>query len=157
MSKVKAFTLIELLVVVVLIGIITFLVVRLPQVQSKSVEVDALREFLWPQGSVTLYADGTIEAQKDGKKVPLHLRLTDPVAYRCKNGLWEEVNFGQKTGRRIVFTYSIHSGLGSYFVLKSSQGYYVFKPLAIMKAHSLEQAKQLFLLANFAPAAGEYY
>lgn len=157
MSKVRAFTLIELLVVVILIGIVTFLVIRLPQAQSKSIDVDALREFLWPQGSVTLYADGTIEAQKGGKKVSLHLKLTDPVVYRYKDGRWEEMDFGQRAGKRIAFVYSVQRGLGSYFILKAPQGYYVFKPLTIIKAHSMEQARRLFLLSNFAPNAGEYY
>ena len=79
MSKL-AFTLIELILVVILIGIVSFLVIRLPSLSSsKNVTILSLRDFLYPNGTFYLFSDGNEVAIKDKNISVSYTHLTLPT------------------------------------------------------------------------------
>jgi len=155
-QKVRAFSLVELLVVVILIGVMTFTLVRLPSWQKSALQVEDLYDLLYPQGEIIVFEDSIeLHSERDVKGVTL--ALSHPEVFRFVEGRFERVDFAEKNGRKILFRYRVHRGLGDYFILVSDQGFYVFKPLGIYKTDAWEKAKELFLLAEYAPEAGGYH
>ena len=155
MSKL-AFSLIELILVVVLIGIISFLTVKLPSFSSKNITVSDLRDVLYPSGEFYLFSDGTELLAKD-KNQTLNLKFSLPEVFVYNGEFFEKKEFGYLKNRKIVFKYTVKNGIGDSFILKNGDEFYVFKPFFIKKLNSFEEAKNFFLLKNFQPKPGEYY
>jgi len=140
------FTLIELLVVIVLIGVISFLVIKLPSM-SKNGSLTDLREALLPDGSVTVFKNGAVEG-----KVKINLPCDNPVTYVFKNGEFEKKEYNES----VVFKYSVKNGIGESFILECG-GFYVFKPLFVKKAETMKKAQELFTNKDYKPSYGSYY
>jgi len=152
MSKL-AFTLIELILVVILIGLISFLVIKLPSFSSANhITILNLREFLYPNGKFYLFKNGKEVAVKD-KNYTLNLNFQLPVIYIYNGSFFEKKYFEND----IVFEYKVKNGIGDSFILENGNEFYVFKPFLIRKFNSLNKAKEFFLLNKYQPKIGEYY
>ncbi len=155
MSKL-AFSLIELILVVILIGLISFLTIRLPSFSSsKNISIENLREVLYPNGEFYLFSDGS-EMIKD-KNITLNLKFELPEVYIYNGNFFEKKEFGFLKNKKIIFKYSVKNGIGDSFILKNGENYYVFKPFEIKKFDSFQMAKNFFLLKAYQPKEGEYY
>ncbi len=156
MSKL-AFTLIELILVVILIGLISFLVIRLPSFSSsKEITILTLRKFLYPNGKFYLFSDGNEIAIKD-KNISLNLKFETPLVYVYNGNYFQKKNFGYLDNKKIVFKYSVKRGIGDSFILQNGDKFYVFKPFLIKEFNSFDEAKDFFLLRKYQPRLGEYY
>ena len=156
MSKL-AFTLIELILVVILIGFISFLVIRLPSfVTSKEVSILTLRKFLYPNGTFYLFSDGSEIAIKD-KNISLNISFETPVVYVYNGNFFEKKEFDYLGEKKIIFKYRVKRGIGDSFILQNGEKYYVFKPFLIKEFNSFDDAKDFFLLKDYQPKLGEYY
>jgi len=147
MSKL-AFTLIELIIVILIIGIVSSLVIKLPSLTSSTVKIEDLREYLYPNGEFYLFNDGE-EVVKD-KNVTLNIKFFAPEVYKY-NGEFKRSDFGYLNDKKIVFKYSVKNGIGDSFILKNEDVYYVFKPFYIKKFNNFEEAKEAFLLNKYIP------
>jgi prepilin-type N-terminal cleavage/methylation domain-containing protein len=154
MSKL-AFTLIELIIVILIIGIVSFLVVRLPSFATSAVKIEELREYLYPNGEFYLLEDGE-EIVKD-KNLTLNIKFFAPEIYKYDGKEFKKVDFGYLKDKRIIFKYKVKNGIGDSFILKNGDTYYVFKPFYIKKVDSFERAKEDFLLIRYMPKEGEFY
>ena len=156
MSKL-AFTLIELILVVLLIGLISFLVIKLPSFStSKRITLLDLREFLYPNGNFYLFADGSEIAIKD-KNLSVNISFETPVVYVYNGNYFERKNFGYFGDKNIIFEYRVKNGIGDSFILKNGDMFYVFKPFFIKEFKSFSEAKNFFLLKKYQPETGAYY
>ena len=157
MSKL-AFTLIELILVVILIGFISFLVIRLPSfVSSKEVSILTLRKFLYPNGTFYLFNDGSEIAIKD-KNISLNIPFETPEVYVFNGNFFEKKEFDEYLGdKKIVFKYRVKRGIGDSFILHSGDKFYVFKPFLIKSFDNFSDAKDFFLLRDYQPKLGDYY
>ena len=156
MSKL-AFTLIELILVVILIGLISFLVIRLPSFSfSKEVTILTLRKFLYPNGKFYLFNDGSEIAIKD-KNISLNIPFYSPQVYVYNGRFFEKKDFNYLGDKKIVFEYSVKRGIGDSFILQNGDKFYVFKPFLIKEFSSFDGAKDFFLLRKYQPRLGEYY
>ncbi len=157
MSAVRSFTLIELLIVVILIGIVSFLVVRVPAIMQPPLQIEELRDYLSPDGKLIVFEDGEAVVLKNREKRETDLLISHPVVYKFVENRFEEVHFEPIGNRRVLFSYTVRHGLGDYFILGCDEGYFVFKPLIIQKKRTFEEAKRLFLFSDYQPFPGEYY
>ena len=156
MSKL-AFSLIELILVIILIGIVSFLTIKLPSFSSsKKVTILNLRDLLYPNGEFYLFNDGSGLLIKD-KNQTLNLKFSLPEVFVYNGEFFEKKEFGYLKNRKIVFKYTVKNGIGDSFILKNNNEFYVFKPFFIKKFFSFEEAKNFFLLKNYQPKEGEYY
>ena len=156
MSKV-AFTLIELILVVILIGFISFLVIRLPSfISSREVNILTLRDFLYPNGTFYLFNDGSEIAVKD-KNITLNISFSAPEIYIFNGNFFEKKEFGYLGDKKVVFKYSVKRGIGDSFILHSGDKFYVFKPFLIKSFDNFSDAKDFFLLRDYQPKMGDYY
>jgi hypothetical protein len=150
MSKLKSFTLIELLIVVVLIGLVSFLVIKPPPFTS-SKSITDLRDILYPNGVFYKFEDSEI-IEKNDKNISSSLAINNPTIY-----IYDGYEFVKKPMKLLQFKYRVKNGIGDSFILKCDEGVYVFKPFSITKVKDLYQAENLFLLKNYMPKEGEYY
>jgi prepilin-type N-terminal cleavage/methylation domain-containing protein len=178
MSKL-AFTLIELIVVIIIIGIVSFLVIKLPSFSSPKITIENLREILYPNGEFYLFkngkeiilVDGKLKT-KDGKlknlsdkedleeaikKSKLNINFIAPIVFKYDGEEFKKEDFGYLFDEKVIFKYSVKNGIGDSFILKNDNNYYVFKPFYIKKVNSFDKAKEEFLLNKYAPKVGEYY
>jgi len=156
MSKL-AFTLIELILVVILIGIISFLVIRLPSFVSKQeVSILTLRKFLYPNGRFYLFENGEELAVKD-KNSTLNIPFETPVVYVYNGKFFTKKYFGYLNNKKIVFEYRVKNGIGDSFILQNGNKFYVFKPFLIKEFSDFDDAKNFFLLERYQPKIGDYY
>jgi prepilin-type N-terminal cleavage/methylation domain-containing protein len=177
MSKL-AFTLIELIVVIIIIGIVSFLVIKLPSFSSPKITIENLREMLYPNGEFYLFDDGNevilingkwkmgngklkeLKSKEDLeeaiKNSNLNLSFNLPEIY-IYNGEFKKKDFGYLFDKKIIFKYGMKNGIGDSFILKNGNSYYIFKPFYIKKVNNFEKAKEEFLLNKFEPKEGEYY
>ncbi|WP_456480668.1 pilus assembly FimT family protein [Nautilia sp.] len=139
------FTLIELLTVIILMGVITFLAVKLPEFSQKHTSVTDLRKELYPDGFITVYKNGRIKSDK--KTV---FRCLNPFVYEYKDGRFEKKTFEDEK----IFEYRVVNGIGESFILSCKDGYYVFKPFSVTRAESLKKAQELFLCKGYEPSDG---
>jgi len=150
MSKL-AFTLIELIVVVILIGIISFLAIKLPSTSTPLLTPMDLKNFknltLW------VFDDGSNITDKNKT---LNFHLITPVVYIYKNG-WQKKKFDNYLGKKVIFKYQIKNGIQKPFILECDNGVYVFKPLFIYKTNSFNKAKEIYFNKNYAFKEGEVY
>ena len=171
MSKL-AFTLIELIIVIIIIGIASFLVIKLPSFSSPKTTIENLREYLYPNGEFYLFDDGKEMVLKNKKwkkikneedleevinKSKINISFYAPVDYQYDGQEFKRENFGYFFDKKIIFKYSVKNGIGESFILKNGEDYYVFKPFFIKKTSSFEEAKREFLLSKFTPKEGYYY
>jgi len=146
----KAFTLVELVIVVVLMGLVTFLVIKLPTLYSPPLTPDKLRDYLHPNGTFYMFEDGSTLAVFPDKNISgVNISLNLPEVYEYINGSFEKKDFGYLNDKKIVFKYSEKNGIGDFFILTSEGGVYVFKPLFIFKARDFDSAKDMFLSRKF--------
>jgi len=158
MSKLKAFTLIELLVVTLLIAIVTFLIIKLPSFLNPKIEIQDLRDFLYPDGKIFILEDNEIVVTKNDRNLTnFDLTITNPVVYKYTEQDFEKVRFDPLNDKKVLFRYSVTNSLGDYFILQCDEGFFVFKPLYIKKAKDFEEAKKIFLLSEYQPREGEFY
>ena len=156
MSKL-AFTLIELILVVILIGLISFLVIRLPSLSSsKNITILNLRDFLYPNGIFYLFSDGNEIAVKD-KNISLNIPFFSPVVYIYNGEFFEKKDFRYLGDKKIVFKYQVKRGIGDSFILQNGDKFYVFKPFLVREFNSFDKAKEFYLLNKYQPKLGEYY
>jgi prepilin-type N-terminal cleavage/methylation domain-containing protein len=178
MSKL-AFTLIELIVVIIIIGLVSFLVIKLPSFSSPKINVENLRDYLYPNGTFYLFDDGKeiilinekwkneygklidIKNQEDLEKITdknkINVSFFAPEVYIYDGESFKQKDFGYFFNKKIIFKYSVENGIGDSFILKNGNDFYVFKPFYIKKVASFERAKEEFLLNKFIPKEGSYY
>jgi prepilin-type N-terminal cleavage/methylation domain-containing protein len=171
MSKL-AFTLIELIIVIIIIGLVSFLVIKLPSFSSPKSTIEDLRELLYPNGMFYLFNDGKeiilkngkfqkIKNEEDLEKVvknsKININFDIPEVYIYNGEEFKRKDFGYFFDKKIIFKYSVQNGIGDSFILKNGEYCYIFKPFYIKKVNTFEKAKNEFLLIKFAPKTGEYY
>jgi hypothetical protein len=144
-----AFSLVELLIVIVLIGLISFLVIKLPSFSfPKSISVAGLRDALYPDGEMKVLINGKIISDK---KVEFNCK--NPEVFEYVNGQFEKKEYDKD----IIFKYTVKNGIGDSFILKCENGYYVFKPFDIKKTDSFAKAEILFTNNEYKLEEGNYY
>jgi prepilin-type N-terminal cleavage/methylation domain-containing protein len=154
MSKL-AFTLLELIIVVIIIGIVSFLVIKFPKNNSlSSLTPFGLRNYFYPTGKLVVFEDG-INITDKNKSV--NLKLTLPVVYVYEDNEWKIKNFNKFNNKEVVFEYEIKNGVQKPFILKCDEGIYVFKPLFVYKVSSLQEAKDLYFNKQYALEKGKIY
>jgi len=146
------FTLIELIVVVILIGVISFLVIKLPSTSTPLLTPMDLKNFknltLW------VFEDGSNITDKNKT---LNFHLITPVVYIYKKDGWEKKKFDDYLGKKVVFKYEIKNGIQKPFILECDSGVYVFKPLFIYRTNSLNKSERIYFNKNYAFKEGEVY
>jgi prepilin-type N-terminal cleavage/methylation domain-containing protein len=143
------FTLVELLIVIILMGLVSFLVIRLPSaVSAKPKSITDLRNILYPEGKITVYSDGKIQGDKK-----INFDCTAPEVLIFENGEFKKKMFN----KNIIFEYKVKNGIGDSFILKCEKGYYVFKPFNIKKTDTLNEAEELFTNSKYKLKEGNYY
>jgi len=155
MSKL-AFTLIELIIVILIIGIVSALVIKLPSIAASKPKIEDLRNYLYPNGVFYLLDDGEEIATKE-KNTTLNIKFFAPEVYKYNGEEFKKVEFGRLNNKKIIFKYEVKNGIGDSFILKNEDAYYVFKPFFIKKYSSFEEAKKAFLLTEYMPKEGDYY
>jgi prepilin-type N-terminal cleavage/methylation domain-containing protein len=178
MSKL-AFTLIELIVVIIIIGLASFLVIKLPSFSSSKITIENLREMLYPNGEFYLFDDGKEIVLINGKwrkengkfkkikdkegleeslkKSKINIYFDTPLVYIYDGNEFKKKDFGYFFDKKIIFKYRLNDGIGDSFILKNGNIFYIFKPFYIKKTKSFEEAKEKFLLNKFQPKEGSYY
>ena len=156
MSKV-AFTLIELILVVILMGLISFLVIRLPSfVNKRKVTILTLRDYLYPNGEFYLFENGNEIAIKD-KNSTLNINFEAPKIYVYNGNYFKQKTFLDLGSKKVIFKYMVKNGIGDSFILQNGDKFYVFKPFLIKEFNSFSAAKDFFLLRKYEPKIGDYY
>ena len=151
MSRV-AFTLIELLIVVFIIGIVSFLVIKLPSFSNPKLKITDLREILHPNKSFYLFSNGNnilIGSDKNKTFKTLNITISAPIVYIYSNKRFIKKFFKRFDGKNVVFKYSEKRGIGKSFILVCDEGVYLFKPLWIKKVKNFEEAKREYLLSDY--------
>lgn len=178
MSKL-AFTLIELIIVVMIVGLVSFLVIKLPSFSSPTLSIENLRDILYPNGEFYLFDNGKelvlinekwkmkngkfkeIKNNKDLEealnKSKINISFFAPIVYVYNGEEFKRKEFNDFFDKKIVFKYKVKNGVGDSFILKNGDDYYIFKPFFIKKVNSFEKAKEEFLLTKYMPRVGEYY
>ncbi len=158
MPKLKAFSLIELLIVIVLIGIVSVLVISFRNLSSFVLTPSNLREFLYPNGKIYIFEDGSnLVVLKDKNITNINIKINLPEVFAYKNDNFEKKIFNDINDKRVVFRYEEKNGIGESFILKTDSGYYIFKPFEIKKVSDFEIAKDIFLLTKYKYKEGEVY
>ena len=158
MSTIKrAFTLIELIVVVIIIGIVSFLVIKLPTFSSAANEtVENIRKSLSPYGVIYIVRDEKGSHLLSDANLSLNLQIDEPEVYVYDNGIFIKKSFDRYKDKDVIFKYSVSKGIGDSFILKCREGIYLFKPLFIKRVKSFEEAKREYLLSAYQPKSGNY-
>ncbi|WP_457564267.1 hypothetical protein [Caminibacter sp.] len=138
MSAIKAFSLIEFILVVLLIGLVTFLVIKLPSF-NKIYTFNDLRNILYPNGEIYIFKDGYI-ILKNGKKQDINFRYSN---FEVLNLDFEKVVFPKFKEKDVLFHYRIKNGIGDVYIVKEKK-VYLFKPLWEMRFDSLSSLKNYF-------------
>jgi len=159
MHSKPSFTLIELLLVVFLIGVISSLVIYIPTTySSKRVEIQNLRDFLYPDGVFYLFEDGSNLAVMPDKNISnIDININFPEVFIYKNGDFEKKEYNMLNDKQIVFKYSVKRGIGESFILAANSKFYIFKPFEITQKTTLQQAKDKFLNISYLYKEGEIY
>ncbi len=151
MSKL-AFTLFELIIVVIIIGIVSFLVLKLPSFSnSKSIKIEDLRDVLYPNGKLIITSDKIISTKK------INIKITNPEVFVFRDNILLRKNFKDLNNSKILFEYNVKNGIGDSFILKCNEGIYVFKPFKIIKVFSFSEAKNRYLNMSYQPREGSFY
>jgi len=149
--QIKAFTLIELLVVIFIIGVVSFLVLKLPSFSNPKLTIKDLKTLTYPNKSFYLFDDGTNLLIADKNK-SLNFSMTTPTVYSYKDGIFQKKLFSKLNNKNVIFKYSQKNGIGKSFILVSDEGVYLFKPFTIKKVNDFEEAKREYLLTNYVKA-----
>jgi prepilin-type N-terminal cleavage/methylation domain-containing protein len=153
-----AFTLIELLLVVVLIGIASMLVISHPPKITASKKITDLRKLLYPEGVYYLFKNGnSLLVHNDKNTTDVNIPVNFPQVYVYKNGQFVIKDLGYKDNNKIVFEYRMKNGIGNSFILETDNGFYVFKPFAIIKTDNFDEAKNIYLNSRYFPEEGDIY
>ncbi len=151
MSKL-AFTLFELIIVVIIIGIVSFLVLKLPSFSnSKSIKIEDLRDVLYPNGKLIITSNKIISTKK------INIKITNPEVFVFRDNILLRKNFKDLNNSKILFEYNVKNGIGDSFILKCNEGIYVFKPFKIIKVFSFSEAKNRYLNMSYQPREGSLY
>ena len=151
MSKL-AFTLFELIIVVIIIGIVSFLVLKLPSFSnSKSIKIEDLRDVLYPNGKLIITSNKIISTKK------INIKITNPEVFVFRDNILLRKNFKDLNNSKILFEYNVKNGIGDSFILKCNEGIYVFKPFKIIKVFSFSEAKNRYLNISYQPREGSFY
>ncbi|GAB6075066.1 prepilin-type N-terminal cleavage/methylation domain-containing protein [Nautilia lithotrophica] len=145
------FSLVELIIVVLIIGIVSFLAVKLPSFYLTSKISDLLDE-LSPNGEIVVYKNDDIVSNK---KVVFD--CNNPEVFEFINGEFEKKLYEKEDEKTPVFKYKVVNGVGDSFILKCQNGWYVFKPFSIKKAKTEKEAEEMFLNKKYFPKIGSYY
>jgi len=149
--QIKAFTLIELLIVIFIIGIVSFLVLKLPSFSNPKIKIENLKTLTYPNKTFYLFDDGNNLLVGDKNK-SINISITAPTIYIYKNNSFEKEDFKRINNKNVVFKYSENRGIGESFILVSDEGVYLFKPFSIKKVSSLDEAKKEYLLSSYLKA-----
>lgn len=151
MSKL-AFTLFELIIVVIIIGIVSFLVLKLPSFSnSKNIKIEDLRDVLYPNGKLIITSNKIISTKK------INIKITNPEVFVFRDNILLRKNFKDLNNSKILFEYNVKNGIGDSFILKCNEGIYVFKPFKIIKVFSFSEAKNRYLNMSYQPREGSFY
>ena len=145
------FSLIELIIVILIIGIVSFLAIRLPSFYFSS-DITNLLQTLSPSGEITVYKNGSVISSKKAT-----FKCKNPEVYEFIDGKFEKKIFEKENEKTPVFKYKVTNGIGESFILKCQNGWYVFKPFSIKKANNLQEAEDVFLNKKYFPKIGSYY
>ncbi|AZV45731.1 hypothetical protein C3L23_00085 [Nautilia sp. PV-1] len=146
-----AFSLIELIIVILIIGIVSFLVIRLPSFYFSS-DITDLQSRLSPNGEITVYKNGTVVSSKK-----VIFNCENPEVYEFINGSFEKKIYQKENEKTPVFKYRVENGAGESFILKCKNVWYVFKPFRILKFKNENEAENTFLNSKYFPKIGSYY
>jgi len=152
MSRV-AFSLIELIIVVILIGLVSFLVIKLPKYTFSPLTPYDLRSYFHPNGKLWVFENGSNITDKNKS---INFKLTLPVVYVYEKG-WKIKHFKPYLNKKVVFFYEIKRGIQNSFILKSEEGIFVFKPLFIYKVNSIQEAKEIYFNKKYPFEKGRIY
>ena len=136
MRKLKAFSLIELILVVLLIGLVSFLVIKLPNF-NKSYSFENLRELLYPNGEFYLFENGNMIIKNNEAK-EINFRYKN---FEVMNLNYERVEFPKFENRKVLFYYKMRNGIGDVLIVKSNNVYF-FKPLWVLKFKNIASLKK---------------
>jgi len=132
------FSLIELVLVIFLIGLVSFFVIKLPEVNKKYAFSD-LRELLYPNGDFYIFEDGSNLVIKD-KNYSIPFSFSKIIVYDFD---FNKKSFKNFNGKKVVFHYKVRNGIGESFVVFDKK-YYVFKPFWVLEFSSKEGIKEYF-------------
>ena len=149
--QIKAFTLIELLIVIFIIGVVSFLVLKLPSFSNPQIKIENLKNLTYPNKIFYLFDDGNNLLIGDKNK-SLNIVITAPTVYIYKDDKFIKKEFKRINNKNVIFKYYENNGLGNSFILVCDEGVYLFKPLNIKKVSSLNEAKKEYLLSNYLKA-----
>jgi len=144
---VKGFTLIELLLVVLLIGLVSFLVIKLPSF-NKTYTFSDIREILYPDGEMYIFKDGKYLFLKNSKKLKVNFRFLD---FEVLNQDFERVEFPKYKEKEVLFHYRIKNGIGDVLIVKEKNVYF-FKPLWVLDFKNMQSLKKY--LESLQPVEG---
>jgi prepilin-type N-terminal cleavage/methylation domain-containing protein len=143
------FTLIELIIVIFLIGIFSFIAIKFPSVIDRK-SFDNLREILYPNGEIFIFADKSVLLRKNNKEKFINFTFSPFEVYDIDGNL---ISFEDYKGKKVIFHYKIKNGIGDVLIVKEKKVYY-FKPLYVKVYKNLQELKNnLVLVIN----EGEYY
>jgi len=148
MSKIKAFTLIELLIVIFIIGVVSFLILKLPSFSNPKLTILDLRELAYLNKTFYLFDDGK-NLLVGEKNQSLNISITAPIVYVYKNQRFEKEEFKKFNNKNVIFKYEESRGIGESFILVCDEGVYLFKPLWIKKVKNFDIAKEEYLLSSY--------
>jgi len=156
--RLRAFTLIEILIVIVILSIVSLLVLYFPKINKSNYTILDLKELTYPSGTFYLFSDGSnLLVKKDGN-FSLKIKIDFPEVFIYKNGEFIKKRFDLFiNNKHVIFKYSQKNGIGDFFILTSSEGIFVFKPLFIKKFNSLESAENYFLLKKYQYSTRNFY
>jgi prepilin-type N-terminal cleavage/methylation domain-containing protein len=143
------FSLIELIIVVFLIGVFSFIAIKLPSsLEQKS--FDNLRDILYPNGEIYIFDDKSVLLIKDNKEKFINFNFSPFEVYDIDGNL---ISFNNYKNKKVIFHYKIKNGIGDVLIVKEKKVYY-FKPLYVKVYKNLQSLKNnLVLVIN----EGEYY
>ncbi len=140
MSRV-GFSLLELIIVVFLIGVFSFISIKLPSAFSQKSFGD-LRELVYPEGEFYIFEDKSVLLIKNSKKIPVKFSFSDFKVYDLN---LQEKKFPKYNGKKVIFYYSMKNGIGDVLIVKE-KNIYLFKPLFVLKYKNMESLKKSLTL-----------
>jgi len=145
------FTLIELIIVVLIIGVVSYLAVKLPSFYFSS-DTGGILDALKPNGEITVYKNGDVVSDKK-----VVFKCEKPEVFVFENGNFEKKTYEKENEKQPVFKYRVENGIGESLILHCSGKWYVFKPFSVKGFDSFEEASSVFLNKEYFPKMGSYY
>jgi prepilin-type N-terminal cleavage/methylation domain-containing protein len=97
------FSLIELIIVVFLIGVFSFIAIKLPSsLEQKS--FGNLRDILYPNGEIYIFDDNSVLLKKDNKEKFINFTFSPFEVYDIDGNL---ISFNNYKNKKVIFHYKI--------------------------------------------------